>query len=144
VELAAFAVVVVRHAGKYLLVHERNGTWYLPAGRLEPLESFADAAVRETMEESGVAVTLEGIYRVEHTPLPQRTRLRVIFGARPSGDITPRVSGDTLDARWFHLDELKGLPMRGDEVRPLLQWVENGATTFPLSLVCPEGTPLPR
>lgn len=39
-----------------LLVHEarHGGGWYLPAGRVEMGETLVDAAVRETLEESGV------------------------------------------------------------------------------------------
>jgi hypothetical protein len=45
-----FAVVVVRHGNRFLLVQERkhNQLWYLPAGRAEFGESLADAALRET------------------------------------------------------------------------------------------------
>jgi phosphatase NudJ len=46
------AVAVVRRPadGRFLLVHERRHRqpWYPPAGRVEPGESCAEAAVRET------------------------------------------------------------------------------------------------
>jgi phosphatase NudJ len=34
---------------------------------VDPGETFAEAAVRETIEEAGILVTLKGILRVEHT-----------------------------------------------------------------------------
>lgn len=46
--------VVVDAEGRWLLIH-RNGRWDLPKGHVEPGESVADCAVRETAEETGVA-----------------------------------------------------------------------------------------
>ena len=79
-EMHAFALVVVRLGRRVLLVREREhgGGWYMPAGRVEPGESLEDAAVRETLEEAGVPVTLDGVIRVEYTPLTGAARLRVI------------------------------------------------------------------
>src|SRR5690606_21330959 len=42
--------------------------WYLRAGRIEPGESFVEEALRETVEESGIPVAIDGVIRVEHTP----------------------------------------------------------------------------
>ena len=60
-----FAVAIVRKADRFLLVHERKHgqRWYLPAGRVEPGESFAEAAIRETAEEAGVVIRLCGLLR---------------------------------------------------------------------------------
>src|SRR4051812_25175444 len=56
-----FALVVVRKGDRFLLVqeHEHGQLWYLPAGRVEPGEGLCAAALRETLEESGVPVVLE-------------------------------------------------------------------------------------
>lgn len=76
-----FALVVVRLGRRFLLVHERKHGqgWYLPAGRVEPGESFEAAALRETLEESGVPVVLEGVLRV-----PGRETLHGACRARPA------------------------------------------------------------
>jgi len=50
--------------GRFLLVEERvQGRLVLnqPAGHLEPHESLCDAALRETLEETGWTVTLQGL-----------------------------------------------------------------------------------
>jgi len=44
------------------------GAWDLPAGYLDPGESFEMAAARETAEEAGVAVELIGLAGVYHSP----------------------------------------------------------------------------
>lgn len=125
-----FAMVVAHHEGKMLVVHERKhgGGWYLPAGRVEPGETLRDAAIRETFEESGVEVELEGLLRVEHAPHPRGTRFRFFFSARPKDDPTPRSEPNehTLGAAWKSAAELEGMHLRGDEVLALAQAIESG------------------
>jgi len=140
-----FALVVVRLGRRFLVVRERKHgqKWYLPAGRVEPGERLVDGACRETLEESGVSIVVEGILRVEHTPLPDGTaRCRVIFVARPADDAAPRATADSLGAAWVTLDELDALDLRGDEVRDLFHHVANGGPIHPLSLLTVEGAPI--
>lgn len=141
-----FAVVVVKLGRRFLMVHERKHgqLWYLIAGRVEPGETFAEAARREALEEGGIPVTLEGILKVEHSPRGQDARMRVIFLARPADDTPPKQAPDedTLEARWVTLEEVRSLPLRGGEVEALLEDVLAGAPVFPLSLLGPEGEPL--
>jgi phosphatase NudJ len=144
-----FAVVVVRKGDRFLLVHERKHgqRWYLPAGRVEPGESFFDAAVRETLEETGIPVRLDGLLRVEHSPSPDGSmRVRVLFTASPVDDRPPRAVPDeeSLGAAWVRLDELDGYPLRGEDVREVLRYVAAGGPIQPLATVAFESDPLPR
>ncbi|PYP66527.1 MAG: NUDIX hydrolase [Gemmatimonadetes bacterium] len=140
-----FAVVVVRHRDRFLLVQERKHgqRWYLPAGRAEPGESLAEAAARETLEESGVKVRLTGVLRVEHSPSPRRARLRAVYLAEPSGDTTTKQEPDdeSLRAEWVSLSELDQYEMRGPEVEQLLRYVANGGKCSPLDIIQEEGMP---
>jgi 8-oxo-dGTP pyrophosphatase MutT (NUDIX family) len=133
-----FALVLVRSGRRFLLVHERKHgqLWYLPAGRVEPGETFAIAAHRETREEAGVDIVLEGVLRIEHTPLPLNARMRVIFVARPADDRAPKSVPDeeSLGAAWFTLDEMADLALRSDEVHDLAREVLDGALILPMSL----------
>jgi phosphatase NudJ len=142
-----FAVVVARRGDKFLLVHEtKHGSlWYLPAGRVEPGESFAAAARRETLEEAGVPVELVGVIRIEHTPSPAGARMRVVFLAEPVDDTPPKSVPDeeSLEAAWVGLDELAKYPLRGDEVEELFAYIARGGTVCPLGVLQPEGMPYP-
>jgi phosphatase NudJ len=142
-----FALVVVRLEARFLLVHERKHGqgWYLPAGRVEPRETLADAAVRETLEETGVAIRLDGVLRVEHSPGAGGARCRVFFSASPADDRPPRAvpNEHSLGAAWVSLDELHRYPLRGDEVRDVLRYVDAGGASYPLDLLSPEGAPWP-
>ncbi|MEM9455726.1 MAG: NUDIX domain-containing protein [Myxococcota bacterium] len=142
-----FVLVVVRLGPRFLLVHERKhgSTWYVPAGRVEPGETLAQAAVRETLEEAGIPIVLDGILRVEHTPRPEgHVRMRVIFHAHPADDTPPKSEPDaeTLGAGWFLPEQIRSLALRGDEVWRLIDDVERGAPLYPLDLLRPEGEPL--
>jgi 8-oxo-dGTP pyrophosphatase MutT (NUDIX family) len=132
-----FSLVLVRLGRRFLLVHERKHgqLWYLPAGRVEPGETFAMAARRETMEEAGVDIVLEGVLRIEQTPMAG-ARMRVIFVARPADDRPPKSVADeeSLGAGWFTLEDMADLPLRSQEVVELARSVHDGALVHPMSL----------
>ena len=142
-----FVLAVVRRAERFLLVHEcKHGQlWYLPAGRVEPGENFVTAAERETMEEAGIAIQVDGIIRIEHTPSPQNARVRLIVAAKPTGDTPPKSEPDaeSLEAAWFTISEMRKLPLRGQEVLDACAYIEAGGPIMPLTFLTLEGAPWP-
>jgi 8-oxo-dGTP diphosphatase len=59
------AGVWVQHDGAVLMVRrEGEAAWSEPGGKVEPGESFAEAATRETLEETGIEVRITGILEV--------------------------------------------------------------------------------
>jgi 8-oxo-dGTP pyrophosphatase MutT (NUDIX family) len=143
-----FALVVVRKGDRFLLVQERKHgqRWYVPAGRAEPGESLLEAALRETLEETGVPVRLLGLLRLEHSPLGREARVRALFLAEPMDDTPPKSHPDdeSLQAAWVSLPELEDYELRGDEVEALLRYVAGGGAVYPLGLLRPEGSPFQR
>ena len=136
-----FSLVVVRLGRRFLLVQERKHgqTWYLPAGRVEQGESFAQAAIREVEEESGIKVALDGILQMQLTPPSGGVnyRQRIVFSAYPIDDTLPRdyPNSETLGARWVTIEEAQQLPLRGLEVIEYFKSVNSGQMTYPLSLI---------
>jgi 8-oxo-dGTP pyrophosphatase MutT (NUDIX family) len=91
---------VVEQGGNYLMVEERDKTsgelvFNQPAGHLEQGESIAEAALRETLEETGWQVELVGVIGIalHRAPISDITYYRTTFLARP----LQRVSDATLD-----------------------------------------------
>lgn len=134
-----FALAIVRLGPRFLLVQERKygASWSIPGGRVEPGELLTDACVREVLEETGIPVTLDGIYRVEHAASADRARVRIIFAATPRDDTPPKSVADeeSLQAAWLTLDEIAKLPMRGSDLRALLESVACGRPVWPLGIL---------
>lgn len=105
------ATVVVRD-GHLLLVEERiDGRDVLnqPAGHLEPGESLAAAAVRETLEETGWAVRLSAFVGVYQWTAPDGTAfLRFAYAAEPvSHDPARPLDEGILRAVWLSPADLQ-------------------------------------
>ncbi|MFH0701645.1 MAG: NUDIX domain-containing protein [Candidatus Woesearchaeota archaeon] len=67
------ALTLIFHQGKFLLVRENYATWEHPGGLAMEGETFEDAAVRETFEETGLVVKtsklINSYYDKKHTEL---------------------------------------------------------------------------
>jgi 8-oxo-dGTP diphosphatase len=95
--------------GAVLLVQRkfepRAGMWTLPAGFVEYDEHVADCAVRETKEETGLDVALDGLFGVYMAMDDPRVRVvLLLYRARRTGG-TLRAGDDASDARFFPLHE---------------------------------------
>lgn len=134
--------VVVRRDQQFLLIQEQkyDQTWFFPAGQVEPGEEIFTAAERETLEEAGIPIVIEGIARIHHTPAHTGTaELRVTLVAHPADDSPLKSQPDfhSLQARWFTLEELSCLPLRSPRVLGACRYLANGGMVYPRDLWMP-------
>jgi 8-oxo-dGTP diphosphatase len=101
--------VVVR-AGEVLLVHRpRYDDWTLPKGKLDPGESFVDAALREVEEETGLRCTVGRELPSSEYEVKGRPKIVRYWLMEPVGN-TPFVPNDETDQlRWLPRDEALAL-----------------------------------
>ena len=106
--------------GRLLLVrHAAGDAWGLVGGAIEVDERPEDAAVRETEEETGLAVELTGVvavlggpdFRLRYPNGDQAAFVQTVYGAHVVGG-TARPDGDeTVAVGWFRPDELASLEL---------------------------------
>lgn len=119
--LPTVAVITYDARGRMLLVRNaESGMWMAPGGIVEPSQTPADAAVRETWEETGILVELVQVIGVFGGDLCATTYangdqiawVATVFEARPLAG-SPRADGDEVaDARYFDPAEVAALPTR--------------------------------
>ena len=76
-------------------IHPGYGLWTFPGGFVDFGESVSDAAVRETLEETGLAVDLTGLLNVYSYP---GSPVIVVYRARVTGGtLTPCAENDRVE-----------------------------------------------
>jgi len=117
-EVPTVSVLTFDERDRVLLVrHVEGDDWTTPGGMIEPYELPADAAVRETWEETGLVVELTRLVGVFGGPLCTSTYANgdklswvstVFEGRRIGGELRPD-GVETLDVRYFTADETRTL-----------------------------------
>jgi 8-oxo-dGTP diphosphatase len=125
------AGAVVRDSlGRILLIRRGTepgrGLWSVPGGRVEPGETTAEAAVRETLEETGLDVVVVGLAGTVERAGPNGA-VYVIDDhvARPADGCDPdavRAGDDADDVRWVYAEDLADLPCVEGLVEALTAW----------------------
>ena len=116
----AAVALVVREDGAVLLMRRTdNGNWALPGGAIEMNESVADAAIRETFEETGIRVEVIGLLGIYSNPGhvihftsndEVRREFSIVVTARPVGG-EPTTSTESSEVRWVAPTDLAGYKM---------------------------------
>ena len=120
------AVFVIWRDRVLLHKHPKLGIWLPPGGHIEPNELPEEAAIRETLEESGVAIRLWGtrgldIKKPRQLLRPEGIQLESIFPGHEHIDLIyfgcplEPYNGKVLITQdcmnWYHRRDLETLPL---------------------------------
>lgn len=133
---------IIERDNRYLMVYEEadgNKVYNQPAGHLDPNETLQEAAIRETLEETGWTVALTGVVGVNLYTAPSNgiTYFRTTFIASALSHDTQRpLDTGIIEAVWLSYEELVA---RKDQLRsPMtLQIIEEyrAGRRFPLEVI---------
>ncbi|MFN4362128.1 MAG: NUDIX hydrolase [Hylemonella sp.] len=129
-------VGTVPHWGDKVLLCKRNieprkGKWTLPAGFLELNETASQGAARETDEEAGAQIELEGLYTI--ISVPRVGQVHLFYRARLLSDrFDPGT--ETMEARLYAEDEIPWDEIAFRTVKETLEryFVDRRAGRFPV------------
>ncbi|CAL1290396.1 unnamed protein product [Larinioides sclopetarius] len=117
------AAVLINDRSEVLMMQEAKsscaGTWYLPAGRVEPGENLLDAVKREVLEETGLEFEPSTLLVVE---CAQGHWYRFVFTGQVTGGVlktVARADAESLQASW--IDDLNQLSLRACDILPLIE-----------------------
>ncbi len=104
--IVSAAVIVMNEKQEILLLRGPKRGWEMPGGQVEEGESLKAAAIRETMEETGIEVEILSFCGIFQNV--QRSICNTLFLAKPvGGKLT--TSSESLEVGFFPLEE--GLEM---------------------------------
>lgn len=133
---------IIEKDNRYLMVYEEadgKKVFNQPAGHLDPNETLAEAAIRETLEETGWFIRLTGVVGVNLYTAPSNgiTYFRTTFiGEAVDFDAGRPLDHGIIKAVWLTYEEL--LERKGELRSPMtLQIIEDyrAGRRFPLSVV---------
>jgi 8-oxo-dGTP pyrophosphatase MutT (NUDIX family) len=128
------AAAMIKDGDRYLLVRHVEGWWTFPGGAVDPGETPAEAARRETREEAGVEVELHSIagvfggypdFRGTYANGDEVAWVTTLFEARIVDGEPHPADDETAEVGWVTVEEAYALPL-SPSTRHMLERLEAG------------------
>jgi 8-oxo-dGTP diphosphatase len=100
--IVSAATIVLNDQNEILLIKGPRRGWEMPGGQVEEGESLKDAAIRETLEESGIEIEVVkfcGVFQNISASI-----CNTLFLARPVGG-KPTTSSESLEVGFFPIEK---------------------------------------
>ena len=126
---ARHVLVVLKYSGKWLLTRHSIRGIEFPGGKAEEGESIEEAAIRETVEETGVTIT--NLVKVaEYVVQSDSTFCKAVFTGKVTRIDEQPILLETEGAMWLTSDELDqceelSFHMKGTGMEEIREWVKN-------------------
>jgi len=117
---------VVIKGDQVLMVRSKDATsmWKFPGGHVHDGESFIDAAIRETLEETGLLVSVIGQPIFYEFDLNEKLRLMLIlYRSRIVGKGEAEQNDEITEVKWFAINDLPENCF--ENVKPIMKYLEN-------------------
>lgn len=113
------------------------GSWYLPAGRVNPLETFEDAVKREVLRETGLEFEPTTLLKVESS---HGTWFRFVYtGNVTGGSLKTVAKADQESLQACYVDDVSKLSLRSQDCLRLIElgreYCQNKSDWHPPQLV---------
>jgi len=133
---------IIERENRFLMVYEEadgKKVYNQPAGHLDPDETLHQAAIRETLEETGWTIQLTGVVGVNLYTAPSNgvTYLRTTFiGEALHHDTERKLDTGIIEAVWLTYEELvaRKAQLRSPMTLQIIEDYRNGRI-FPLSVI---------
>ncbi|WP_342505797.1 NUDIX domain-containing protein [Sporosarcina sp. FSL K6-2383] len=125
---ARHVLVVLKYNGKWLLTRHRVRGIEFPGGKAEEGESIGQAAIRETIEETGVTIT-DLVKVAEYVVYSDSTFCKAVFTGKVTEVDEQPTLHETEGALWLTSEELNqctnlSFHMKGTGMEAIREWVE--------------------
>ncbi|CDO04358.1 nucleoside triphosphate pyrophosphohydrolase [Oceanobacillus picturae] len=100
--IVSAATIVLNEKQEILLIKGPKRGWEMPGGQVEEGESLKQAAIRETMEESGIEVEITRFCGMFQNV--ERSICNTLFLAKPIGG-KPTISPESLKVGFFPIEQ---------------------------------------
>ena len=132
--------VIVTHGQKMLVLEPEppDEGWRLPGGGMEPNESLAECAVREVMEETGIAIQVSNIAFLREWVVPKYCVIPGETGTTYAMEVYLYATPTTQDLEvrrenpqrpmgyWIPFADVAKLPLWPKELKTLAAWLAAG------------------